>query len=85
MVYARTIPYQQRGPGRRVAFTLVELLVVIAIIALLAGILYPSLAKAKALGRSAACKGNLHAAGVAMRMYLNGSNDVLPMAAAMPS
>ncbi|MBN1554381.1 MAG: type II secretion system protein [Phycisphaerae bacterium] len=68
-----------RGPR---GFTLIELLVVISIISLLAGIILPSLGKARALGRSTACKGNLHAAGSAFQMYLNNSNDVMPFAAA---
>ncbi len=69
----------------RDGFTLVELLVVIAIIALLAGILVPSLTKAMDLGRSGACMNNLHSMGVALRMYLNQSNDIMPEVAAMPS
>jgi prepilin-type N-terminal cleavage/methylation domain-containing protein/prepilin-type processing-associated H-X9-DG protein len=64
-------------------FTLIELLVVISIISLLAGILLPSLSKARAIGKSAACKGNLHAAGSAFQMYLNDNNDVMPYAAGM--
>ena len=74
--------YAGEGASLR-GFTLIELLVVISIISLLAGILLPSLGKARALGRSTACKGNLHAAGTAFRMYLNDSNDVMPYAAAL--
>src|SRR2546426_1797642 len=50
-------------------FTLVELLVVIAIIAILAALLLPSLAGAKASARSAACKSNLHQLGIALINY----------------
>ncbi len=71
-----------RNPLRPSGFTLIELLVVISIIALLVGILFPSISKARAFGRSAACKGNLHAAGAAFQMYVNDSHDVMPNAAA---
>ena len=69
----------------RKAFTLVELLVVIAIIALLVGILAPTVGKALTIARRAKCAAHLHAVSVAMRMYLNDSNDVMPVAAQMPS
>lgn len=66
-------------------FSLVELLVVIAVLGLLMGILFPSLNRAAELGRRTHCIGNLHACAVGIRMYLNENDDVLPIAAAMPS
>lgn len=53
----------------RGAFTLVELLVSLAIIALLAGLLLPSLARARSASHSARCVSNLHQMGIAAQMY----------------
>ncbi len=60
------------------AFTLIELLVVIAIIAILAALLMPALTKAKAEAQKAACKANVHNAGLAFEMFLNDSDGVYP-------
>ncbi|MFH0982164.1 MAG: DUF1559 domain-containing protein [Planctomycetota bacterium] len=65
---------------RSLAFTLVELLVVVSILALLVGILVPSLTKAKDAARRTACASNLRQLGTAVRMYLSDSNDVMPAA-----
>ena len=53
------------------AFTLVEMLVVIAITALLASLLLPSLAKARALGHRTKCCSNLRQIEVATRLYFD--------------
>ena len=48
-----------RPGGPRRAFTLIELLVVIAIIAILAAILFPVFAQARAAARKAMCLSNM--------------------------
>jgi prepilin-type processing-associated H-X9-DG protein len=55
------------------------LLVVIAIIAVLAGLLLPTLGRAKEAARGTACLSNLHQIGVALQIYVGENNNRMPV------
>ncbi|HAH86878.1 MAG: prepilin-type N-terminal cleavage/methylation domain-containing protein [Armatimonadota bacterium] len=63
------------GGKKQEGFTLIELLVVIAIIAILAAILFPVFAKARAKARQTSCLSNLKQLGSSMNMYLQDYDE----------
>jgi prepilin-type N-terminal cleavage/methylation domain-containing protein len=64
----------------RRAFTLIELLVVIAIIAILAALLFPVFARAKAAAKQTGCISNLSQIGKSIVIYMNDHDGLFPHA-----
>lgn len=73
----QTAKVQRRAPG---GFTLVELLVVIAIIAILAALIFPVFAQARAKAKQTQCISNLRQIGAAMALYMADNDDQFPQA-----
>lgn len=70
------------GAGRsmRGGFTLIELLIVIAILALLASLLFPVLAQARASARAVVCSSNMRQTGIAISLYAADYDGYYPVA-----
>lgn len=67
--------------SQRRGFTLIELLVVIAIIAILAAILFPVFAQARAQARKISCLSNTKQLGLACLMYTQDYDETYPLLA----
>ena len=63
---------------RRTGFTLIELLVVIAIIAILAAILFPVFARARAKADQTTCLSNVKQLTLGMKMYMSDNDLAFP-------
>jgi prepilin-type N-terminal cleavage/methylation domain-containing protein/prepilin-type processing-associated H-X9-DG protein len=71
------MPVRSCRHGR--GFTLIELLVVIAIIAILAAILFPVFARARAKARQTACLSNVKQIDLALEMYCQDNDESYPV------
>ena len=72
-------PNSMKGKKMKKAFTLIELLVVIAIIAILAGMLLPALAKAKAKAVAVNCTSNIRGVMESTILYMDDWRGRIPL------
>ncbi|GAB4117770.1 MAG: hypothetical protein Fur0036_01380 [Fimbriimonadaceae bacterium] len=64
--------------ARRQGFTIIELLVVVAIVAILAALIFPAIARAKASAKQTGCLSNMKQIGTAFALYMADEGDLFP-------
>lgn len=77
-VYSGAAKAKHPFVNRANAFTLIELLVVIAIIAILAAVLFPVFAQARAKARQTSCLSNQKQIGNGLMMYVSDFDETYP-------
>jgi prepilin-type N-terminal cleavage/methylation domain-containing protein/prepilin-type processing-associated H-X9-DG protein len=75
----KTTAFQTLAGRKSAAFTLIELLVVIGIIGILAGLLFPVLARAKERAKGTQCLSNLGQMQIAWNIYADDHQGTLPV------
>jgi prepilin-type N-terminal cleavage/methylation domain-containing protein/prepilin-type processing-associated H-X9-DG protein len=71
-------PTERCRKRKPTGFTLIELLITVGIIAILASLMLPMLARAKARARCVVCAGNLRQMGIGTELYTLDNQDRLP-------
>lgn len=70
--------FNGRRTAQRAGFTLLDVLVVIVVIALLMGLLAPSLSRVTESARRVVCASNMHQVGLGLAMWVNDHDGSLP-------
>lgn len=69
----------RRGRNGFPGFTLIELLIVVAVIGVLAGLLFPSVNRARHLAREKGCVSNLRQMYIALKLYADANDGWFPV------